>query len=64
MSNQGRLEHAFTVAEQHLQVQKLLEPSGNRITYLFQSESGAGFFEAGIQFVIETTKLKFRTINI
>ena len=48
MSNQGRLEHAFTVAEQHLHVQKLLEPSGNRIAYLFQSESGAGFFEAGL----------------
>ena len=29
MSNQVRLEHAFNVAEEHLHVQKLLEPSGN-----------------------------------
>ncbi|XP_028414134.1 dystrophin-like isoform X2 [Dendronephthya gigantea] len=27
MSNEGRLDHAFTVAEENLQVQKLLEPS-------------------------------------
>jgi hypothetical protein len=35
MSNQARLENAFSVAEEHLHVQKLLEPSGNLITSLF-----------------------------
>jgi hypothetical protein len=35
MSNKGRLDNAFSVAEEHLHVQKLLEPSGNLITSLF-----------------------------
>lgn len=37
MSNDGRLENAFSVAEDHLNVQKLLEPSGNNVLCLFQS---------------------------
>lgn len=40
MNNQRRLENAFSVAEEHLHVQKLLEPSGNQFTCQVQDNVG------------------------